>query len=219
MKIEKINDTQMRFILQMEDLVARNISISDIKQGTNSTRKLFGEVMQHMREEQMIDGENSFITFEAIQQEVDSIVVIATVSSDFMPPETDPRLSLMPHAAGQGKFKRLTSFMQTRESSSENSYCVFSFADMDIMAAGVARLPEDYNGPSMVYKLENRYFLMLNNESDDNKTTGELETVLHEFGQKHVSNDVSKSYLDERAEVVIDKDAVEKLRKYHAAIS
>ncbi len=67
---------------------------------------------------------------------------------------------------------------------------------------------------SRVYKHEGRYFLMLQNETPDTRTTDDLEAVLFEYGEKHVSNYLAKQYLTEHGEVLIKDDAVEKLAVY-----
>jgi negative regulator of genetic competence, sporulation and motility len=83
------------------------------------------------------------------------------------------------------------------------------------MAAGVSRLPINFEGTSQAHKMDSRYFLLLTNETKDIKTTAELEAILYEFGQKHVSNTISHQYLIERGEIFIESNAVDKLRAYH----
>ncbi|MFR6563737.1 MAG: adaptor protein MecA [Eubacterium ventriosum] len=46
MKIEKINDNQIRCTLSKEDLADRNIKLSELAYGTGKTRELFQDMMQ-----------------------------------------------------------------------------------------------------------------------------------------------------------------------------
>ena len=44
MKIEKINDNQLRFTLTREDLVSRNIKLSELAYGSDQAKKLFRSI-------------------------------------------------------------------------------------------------------------------------------------------------------------------------------
>ena len=46
MKIEKINDNQIRCTLTHADLAARNLKISELAYGTEKAKSLFREMMQ-----------------------------------------------------------------------------------------------------------------------------------------------------------------------------
>ena len=46
MKIEKVNDHQIRCTLTREDLAMREIKISELAYGTDKTKSLFREMMQ-----------------------------------------------------------------------------------------------------------------------------------------------------------------------------
>ena len=46
MKIEKVNDNQIRCTLTSEDLATRNIKLSELAYGSEKTRALFRDMMQ-----------------------------------------------------------------------------------------------------------------------------------------------------------------------------
>jgi len=212
-RIERISETQMKFVLMTDDLAERDIKINELSYGSDKTQQLFREIMHMVQDEGEFVGENTPLMFEAMRVGVDSLVVVVTKINE--PGGGEPSFNLVPAARQGCRFKKGGLIEPDEPKIDENSYAVFSFDDIDIMAAGASRLPVNFSGDSQAHKLDGRFFLLLKNETEDNQTTGELESILYEFGQKHVSNVISRQYLIERGEIVIAEDAVEKLRKYH----
>ncbi|MCL1884691.1 MAG: adaptor protein MecA [Defluviitaleaceae bacterium] len=211
MRIERISDTQMKFILMTDDLEERDIKINELSYASDKTQQLFREIMTMVQDEhEFVEGETPLM-FEAMRVGVDSLVVVVTkINQDI---EREQSFNLIPAARQECRFKR-SNLIKQPESTGGDSYCIFSFDDLDILAAGAARLPMNFSGTSEVHKMENRFFLIIKNETPDTHTTAELESVLYEFGQKHTSNAVSGHYISERGEVVISEGAVDKLRGY-----
>jgi len=199
-----------------QDLEDRDIKITELSYASDKTQQLFREIMQLVQDEQEFTEENTPLMFEAMRMGIDSLVVVVTkISGGLM---EEKKLNLIPQARTATRFKR-EGLIEKSPNEDENSYSLFSFVDIDILAAAANRLCAHFEGPSQVYKMDERYFLMLQNETEDYLTTGELEAVLYEFGQKHVSNAISHQYLVERGEAIIKENAIEKLRSYYAAIS
>jgi adapter protein MecA 1/2 len=143
---------------------------------------------------------------------VDSVVVIVTKITHVC--GLEKKLNLIPQARMGAKFKR-KELIQTSPAPGEDSISIFSFDSFDFTADAVSRLRGKFEGISRVYKCDGRYFLLLQNETQDDRNTHELEAVLHEYGQKHVSNMISRQYLTERGETLINDNAVEKLAAYN----
>ena len=209
MKIEKISNTQMRFVLMTQDLEDRDIKITELSYASDKTQQLFREIMQLVQDEQEFTSENTPLMFEAMRMGVDGLVVVVTKISEGL--DAEKKFSLIPQAKNECRYKR-NDMIETSDTQDEDSYSVFSFADIDIMAAAADRL--HFYGPSQVYKMDGQYFLLLQNETKDLLTTGEMEAILYEFGRKHISNTISQNYLAERGEIIISEDAITKLRGY-----
>ena len=215
MRIERISDTQMKFVLMTDDLEERDINISELSYGSDKTQQLFREIMHLVQDEQEFVAENTPLMFEAMRVGIDSLVVVVTkINENAMGKEK--KFSLIPAARQECRYKR-GGIIDQPSDKSEDSHSVFSFADLDIMAAGASRLPANFVGQSQAYKMDDRFYLVLNNETPDDRTTAEMESVLYEFGQKHVSSTMSRQFLEERGEVIITADAVGKLCGYHMA--
>ncbi|MEE0955135.1 MAG: adaptor protein MecA [Eubacterium sp.] len=92
MKIEKINDSQIRCTLTGEDLKSRNIfHMSELAYGSQKARSLFHDMMEQAYAEYGFNRDNAPLTIEAIPTSSDSIVLIITKVDD--PEELDTRFS------------------------------------------------------------------------------------------------------------------------------
>jgi len=214
-RIEKISDTQMKFVLMTQDLEERDINISELSYASNKTQELFRELMYLVQDEEEFSAANIPLMFEAMRVGVDSLVVLVTKIADGI--DEEQQFNLIPSARNESRFKRngLIEPPPYEKGIHESSFSIFSFGGLDIMASAVARLCNHYCGDSQVYKLYGEYFLLMQNETEDDLTTGEFEAILFEYGQKHISNAISRQYLIEHGEVIISKSAVEKLRMYY----
>ena len=91
MKIEKINDSQIRCTLTSADLASREIKLSELAYGTEKAKNLFQDMMRQAHYECGFESDNSPLMIEAIPVAPDSIVLIITKVDD--PEELDTRFS------------------------------------------------------------------------------------------------------------------------------
>ena len=91
MKIEKINDTQIRCILTKEDLMRREIKISELAYGSEKAKELFREMMQQASFEFGFEAEDIPLMIEAIPLSTESIILVITKVE--YPEELDTRFS------------------------------------------------------------------------------------------------------------------------------
>lgn len=98
MKIEKINDNQIRCTLTHADLSERHLKLSELAYGTEKAKSLFQDMMQQAAFEFGFEAEDIPLMIEAIPASSDSIVLIITKVED--PEEIDARFSKFSPAAG-----------------------------------------------------------------------------------------------------------------------
>lgn len=91
MKIERINDNQIRCTLTPADLAERQLKLSELAYGTEKAKSLFQDMMQQAAHELGFEAENMPLMIEAIPASSDSIVLIITKVED--PEELDTRFS------------------------------------------------------------------------------------------------------------------------------
>lgn len=91
MKIEKVNDHQIRCTLTKADLADRELKISELAYGTEKAKSLFKDMMQQASYEFGFDAEDIPLMIEAIPLNSECIVLVITKVED--PEELDTRFS------------------------------------------------------------------------------------------------------------------------------
>ena len=91
MRIEKVNDTQIRCTLTKEDLAERQIKLSELAYGSEKAKDLFRDMMQQAAFEFGFEAENIPLMIEAIPLSTESIILIITKVE--YPEELDTRFS------------------------------------------------------------------------------------------------------------------------------
>lgn len=91
MKIERINENQIRCTLTSFDLSARNINLVELAYGTEKARKLFREMIQKASNEVGFEAEDIPLMVEAIPLSSESIMLVITKIED--PEELDTRFA------------------------------------------------------------------------------------------------------------------------------
>lgn len=91
MKIERINENQIRCTLTSFDLNARNINIIELAYGTEKARNLFREMIQRASSEVGFEAEDIPLMVEAIPLSSESIMLVITKIED--PEELDTRFA------------------------------------------------------------------------------------------------------------------------------
>ncbi len=91
MKIEKVNDHQIRCTLTKADLADRELKISELAYGTEKAKSLFRDMMQQAAIKFGFEAEDIPLMIEAIPLNSDCIVLIITKVED--PEELDTRFS------------------------------------------------------------------------------------------------------------------------------
>lgn len=91
MKIEKISDNQIRCTLNKDDLLDRELRISELAYGTEKAKALFRDMMQQASYEFGFEAEDIPLMIEAIPVSSDCLVLVITKVEN--PDELDTRFS------------------------------------------------------------------------------------------------------------------------------
>ena len=91
MKIEKVNDNQIRCTLTREDLAERQIKLSELAYGTEKAKLLFRDMMQQAAYEFGFEADDIPLMIEAIPLSQDTIILVITKVE--YPEELDTRFS------------------------------------------------------------------------------------------------------------------------------
>ena len=101
MKIEKVNDHQIRCTLTKDDLADRQLKLSELAYGTPKAKDLFRDMMQQANLKFGFEAEDIPLMIEAIPLNGDTIVLIITKVED--PEELDTRFSKFAPSLSDGE--------------------------------------------------------------------------------------------------------------------
>lgn len=209
MRIEKINENQIKFILSKTDLNERSIKIEELVIPNYKTQKLFKDIMDKALEEYGFESADTPLMVEAMPSSSDGIMIIVTRLRDI--PGGQGGYKALADARNLRKFKSkgINRFTAENETETEYDIMVHSFDKLDDVINLCIRIAPNYNGPSSLYKLDGRYFLVMESNKD-------LEIILGDYATKHIGSSLSKYYLKEHGETIAATAAIQKLAKSFA---
>jgi adapter protein MecA 1/2 len=217
MKVEKISETQLKFVLNQSELQDRDIHLTELAYGSEKTQQLFREMMEQAMVQCNFSADNTPLMIEAVPLSIDSIMIIVTKVAEAA--DNEKHLDILENlrkARNRLQKMRHIEISQDRpESHPSNPLCVYSFATLDDAASASSRLMGYFTGRNALYKHYDRYFLVLHNDNPmDRVSTDDLGAILGEYGQKHISAPLSEVYLNEYAQLLIQDGAVHILATY-----
>jgi adapter protein MecA 1/2 len=226
MRIERISDNQIKFTLTEGDLMARNMRLHELAYGSMKAQELFREVMERAVTECNFDtdGETPLI-IEAIPISRDSIMIIITKVAH----PQDMEIAGFPpffnnFARGRREMPQGHPFGPLNPAFNQghpggpikevagHGQAIFEFTNLDQVTAACARISGVYIGSNTLYKYGGKYYLTIDNNKQ--KMPQAQENILSEYGNKFSSRDISKIYLMEHGEIVVNDDAVGVLTTY-----
>ena len=233
MKIEKINDNQIRCTLTHADLAERKLQLSELAYGTEKAKSLFHDMMQQAAFEFGFEAENMPLMIEAIPTSADSIVLIITKVED--PEEIDARFSKFAPATNQeanklegadalrNLFEKVKEKMSPKDAEKQTEVPpapknksplrLFSFATMDDVMLAVQFLSNVYSGSNTLYKdhAADMYILAMTQSDYSDKDYSRICNMLTEYGTLENASSIALAFLEEHCESLISGNAVQTL--------
>lgn len=123
MKIEKVNENQIRCTLTREDLANRELKISELAYGSEKAKSLFRDMMQQASFEFGFEAEDIPLMIEAIPINSECIVLIITKVED--PEELDTRFSKFAPSVHDESEKDLEDMIDTLSGSADEVLDLF----------------------------------------------------------------------------------------------
>lgn len=213
MKIERISENQLKLTLTKDDLKERDLKLEDLISPSEKTQKLFRDIMEQALDKEDFISENTPLMVEAMPMGVDGIMIIVTkVTNKDKKGNTAADLLQQAQSTRRWKKKPMDTLEHAEEQNSD--ILIYSFPELDDVIQVSIRLDGGFKGESAVYKNEGKYFLVLQGDTyTAEDSSEELELVLKEYGQKHVSTPLAKYYLLEHGETILGEKAVKALAK------
>ena len=237
MKLEKVNENQIRCTLTREDLASRELKISELAYGTEKAKSLFRDMMQQANFEFGFEAEDIPLMIEAIPLNADCIVLIITKVED--PDELDTRFSRFAPSVTEESdedsdestadevldlFRRIQSEDNTANapeapsvSAPEESDSVrsrlFRMESLKQVINAAVIAGSHYHGLSTLYHEEGTdgYYLILTQGEEDREVFDRVCNVISEYGIPKRSTPASLTFLEEHCSTLIAEHALQRL--------
>jgi len=241
MKIEKLNDHQIRCTLTHADLAARQLKLSELAYGTEKARTLFRDMMQQASFDFGFESEDTPLMIEAIPASADSIVLIITKVED--PDELDTRFSkftpfgnteqaineAFDKLEGAEEYMDLMNRIKDAAESMKEiaeakiaeaiappakiNLRLFSFSHIDRVIAAAKLLTSSYQGGNTLYYDADVqvYILALTQSEHSNSEFNKVCNMLSEYGSSEKASGSTLAFLEEHCQIVVPANAIQNL--------
>ena len=219
MKIEKINDHQIRCTLTSADLIARQLKLSELAYGTEKAKMLFQDMMDQANDEFGFEVGNAPLMIEAVPTSQDSISLIITKVDT--PELIDSRFPKLSKALGETPIPvtdmKLEGFDNNNNDSSPfHMIRVFVFQHLDSIIRAAHMLKGVYDGSNSLYKdqVTNDYILVVSAEGKEGTDYFRVCNMLTEYGIQNYTNGGILAFLEEHCELMIGANALQTLAEF-----
>lgn len=234
MKIEKLNENQIRCTLTHADLAARHLKLSELAYGTEKAKLLFRDMMQQASFDFGFEAEDLPLMIEAIPASADSIVLIITKVED--PEELDTRFSRFTNPAEadtkvheplsklEGAEEFLDLLNKVKEAAAGTSkpdeaerppflVKLFSFDNIDRVIQVAHLIAPVYHGANTLYQDRDNgvYVLALTPSDHSNNEFNKVCNMLSEYGNPEKASASVLAFLEEHCDIIVSTDSVQKL--------
>ena len=220
LKIERLNDSQIKCTLTSFDLSMRNLNLGELAYGSEKAKRLFQEMLQKAQAEFGFEVEGMPIMIEAMPLSDESVTLVITKVED--PEELDTRFArFAPMGDAFNIFNMdmeaaaaalLEGAEDPRQDGPRDQIRVFRFDSLDAITEGAQKMAGSFYGKSSVYKSrdgEKSYYLYLDGTDCDRTLFASTCNILSEYGKAVRHNYSSQAYYDEHYEVIIREDALD----------
>lgn len=198
MKIEKVNENQIRCTLSKEDLEDRQIKLSELAYGTEKAKNLFHDMIQQANDEFGFQTDDSPVMVEAIPLPGDHIILQITKVEYLEEPESDEDED---EEAESNAFPNV----------SGNGTVVFEFVNLETLERLSRVLSHYYSGTNSVYKdlHKNRYYLFLHKSHHTPEEFNRVCNMISEYGVQKKYTPAAEGYMKEHGKVILKDQALQ----------
>ena len=236
MKIERINDNQIRCTLSNFDLSVRNLNLTELAYGTEKTRNLFREMIQRAANEVGFDAEDIPLMIEAIPMANESVMLIITKLDD--PEELDTRFSKFTPSTDdaapawaalatellEGALANQTELPSSAANTPSFTDApakqtpqtrIYQFDTLDLVCAAAKETGHIFSGCSILYKnpSNKKFYLVLKKEDSDELAFSRTCNLLSEYGYRLKQDAAAEAYYEEHYECFVRQNALQSLAK------
>ncbi|HIX14531.1 MAG TPA: adaptor protein MecA [Candidatus Hungatella pullicola] len=236
MKIERVNENQIRCTLTSFDLSVRNLNLGELAYGSEKARSLFREMIQKASNEVGFEAEDIPLMVEAIPLSNESVMLLITKIED--PEELDTRFAkFSPFSEDEDNSlgdltsellegaENLINMMQKESEESKDtpkketegdgkvSIRIYNFQSLDQISDAARAVGQVYNGENTLYKKtdDRQYYLVIKDSPQPSLDFSRVCNILAEYGSKIHQDYASEAYYQEHYETLIKNKALQTL--------
>ena len=240
MKIEKVNENQIRCTLTREDLASREIKISELAYGTEKAKNLFRDMMRQANYEFGFEADDIPLMIEAIPLNAECIVLIVTKVED--PEELDTRFSRFAPSSDEEDYDEDDDYdedeshqemldlfhklQETRtgavvpeqasvpeEQEEKLRTRIFSFDSLQQVMSAAGMIAPSFAAKSALYKDEHtlKYLLVLTQAEASREDFDRVSNILSEYGNLKRAQSGSRIFLEEHCDALVPENALKLL--------
>lgn len=242
MKIERVNDRQIRCTLTGADLAVRQLKISELAYGSEKAKSLFRDMMRQAEYECGFEVEDIPLVIEAIPVNADCIILIITKVED--PEELDTRFSKFAPSVSEGEhsdselpfspsdfaeeminmLREVKGSLARRQAELGDAAqqaqtkkllpCLLECENISILASFARAVVSFYSQDSTLYRIKGAgYALLLRSGDLDDKSFARVCNTASEFGSLTTVSESRQAFIEEHYEPIIAHDAVSALSR------
>lgn len=207
MRMEKINEHQIRCTLTAQDLSARKLSLRDLKYGSSETMDLFRDIVSRVSAEFSFNSEQLPLMIEAIPLPEESLLLIISAIEDaeeldahFAQFAADAQTSLPDADNGQETF-----YEPDRAERIQLEVCMVRFGAIDEVIEFARKLGPSFRGESELYldSSHTYYLALLKPEAMETRAFLAFLNSIMEYGDLVEGSAIRYAYLKEHEEPVM----------------
>ena len=216
MKIEKVNENQIRCTLSKKDLADRQIKLSELAYGSEKAKGLFRDMIEQANYECGFEADDIPLMIEAIPLSGENIILQITKVE--YPEELDTRFSKFSEvddeeaeAISEGSI--LPEFQTEKADEITNLTKMFEFKNLEQLERLSHVLAGFYEGENDLYKdeIKNKMYLLVQKSNHTPEEFNKVCNVISEYAvhKKHTS--AKEAFLKEHGKLLVKGNALQVL--------
>lgn len=202
MRMERINEHQVRCVITLQDLEAHRLSSGDLKYGTKEIKELFNEVIGRAVEQYRFNEDHLPVMIEAIPIQGGELLVILSAVENAE--ELDPHFAHFQEAVEDDVEEEENKGFPVEEAA-EEKVCLFRFEGMSRVMEFCRRISRA-SLHTLLYKGETAHSFYLVVFRPEGMETGEFQAFrnsLREYAEAEVRSEATFEWLKEHSAPVL----------------
>ena len=224
MKIEKVNENQIRCTLTKEDLADRQIKLSELAYGSEKAKTLFRDMIEQANDEFGFEVEDIPIMVEAIP--LSGEMIILQITKVEYPEELDTRFSRFSEPKEQEEAENDVVLFADQQGADDVLEKPAEKADVPVCLTKLFEaksleqlerlshvLDGYYFGKNDMFKDEkkNRFYLLIRKEDHSSEEFNKVCNIISEYAVNKKYSPATEAYLQEHGKLIIKDQALQTL--------